>query len=336
MLRKIAEACLGQVYCDRHGIIRVEGTKPVSEQNFASASENANVSYVAQVVDGIEKPDAKYASLDGSWVLDGTYSLAPETEGPQMGWWGKQLAGADGSFVEPYPTLTVSFFPRAVAAVKVVGDSARGEYPVDYTIRVYDVSDNILSEQRVTGNDEVVSTVTIPENPTNATKIELQIQRWSHPGRQAKIIEFVDVVYKYEIGPNDYFQKNNPARYEEVANYIVVETQPVGPNGQRLPGVKVIAKDEESITENGLLRYEFPANPLVQTVEMAQEIADRLLETYKDPRRNLELDWRGNPALLLGNVVTITDNRERNDYKVVRQEIEFTGALRARLSGRRV
>lgn len=336
MLRLIAEACLGQVYCDRYGVIRIEGTKPVAEQNFVSASENANVSYPGQVVDGFDNPDGKYASLDGSWVLDGTYSLAPETEGPQMGWWGKQLSGPDCSFAEPYPTLTVTFFDRAIEAIKVIGDSARDEYPVDFTIRIFDNNDNLLSEQQVTGNAQVVTDILIPENPTNATKIELSIQKWSHPGRQAKILEFLNTIYKLEISPDDYFRKDNPLRYTEVANYIVVETQPVDSNGNKLPGMKVIAKDDESITENGLLRYEFPGNPLVQTVEMAEEIAGRLLEAFKNPRRNLELDWRGNPALLLGNVVTVVDSRERNDYKVVRQEIEYTGALRARLLGRRI
>src|SRR5690606_8004436 len=161
---------------------------------------------------------------------------------------------------------------------------------------IYD-NDYLLSMQQVTGNDQVVSTVVIPENPTNAAKIELSIQKWSHPGRQAKILEFLNTVYKLEISPNDYFSKDNPSRYAEVANYIVVETQPMDSNGNKLPGVKVIAKDDESITENGLLPYEFPGNPLVQTVEMAEEIAGRLLRTFKDPRRNLELDWRGNPAL---------------------------------------
>lgn len=336
MLRKIAEACLGQVYCDRYGVVRVEGTKPVFEQNIVSASENANVSYPAQVVDSIENPDGKYASLDGSWELDGTYSLTPETEGPQMGWWGKQLSGLDGSFAEPYPTLTVTFLDRAIEAVKVVGDSARGEYPVDFTVRIFDGNDNLLSEQQVTGNAQVATVVLIPENPTNAAKIELSIQKWSHPGRQAKILEFLNMIYKLEISPDDYFSKDNPLRYAEVANYIVVETQPVDSNGNKLPGVKIIAKDDESITENGLLSFEFPENPLVQTVEMAEEIAGRLLEIFKDPRRNLELDWRGNPALLLGNVITVVDSREKNDYKVVRQEIEYDGTLRARLTGRRM
>ena len=338
MLRKIAEACLGQVYCDRHGVVRVEGTKPITEQNIVSASENANVSYPSQVADGIENPDGKYASLDGSWVLDGSFVLAPgpeEIDTHQMGWWGKQLSGPDGSFAEPYPTLTVTFLNRAIEAVKVVGDSARGEYPVDFTIRIFDDNNNLLLKQQVTENTQMATVVQIPENPTNVAKIELSIQKWSHPGRQAKILEFLNTIYKLEISPNDYFSKDNPLRYAEVANYIVVETQPVDSNGNKLPGVKVIAKDDESITENGLLPFEFPANPLVQTVEMAEEIAGRLLEIFKDPRRNLELDWRGNPAVLLGDVVSVVDSREKNDYRVVRQEIEYTGALRARLTGRR-
>src|SRR5690606_13027691 len=208
--RKVAEACLGNVYCDRYGIIRVEGTKPVTEQNFVTASENANISYPSRVVDGIENPDGKYASLDSSWELDGSFGLAPETEGPQMGWWGKRLSGPDGSFAEPYPTLTVTFFDRAIEAVKVVGDSARGEYPVDFTIRIFDGNDNLLSEQQVTGNAQVATVVQLPENPTNATKIELSIQKWSHPGRQAKILEFLNTIYKLEISPDDYFSKDNP------------------------------------------------------------------------------------------------------------------------------
>lgn len=336
VLRKIAEACLGQVYCDRHGVIRVEGTKAIEEQNTVTASENANISYPSQVVDGINASDGKYASLDGSWVLDGSFILAPEVEGPQMGWWGKQLAGADGSFVEPYPTLTVSFHERAIEAVKVVGDSARVEYPVDYTIRIYDSNGNVLSAREVTENNQVENITPIPENPTNATKIELEIHKWSHPGRQVKILEFINTLQKLEITPEDYFRKDNPAQYKEVANYITVRTQPVDANGEELDGETIVAKDNQSITENGKLPFEFPDNPLVQTTEMAREIADRLLQLYKDPRRNLSLEWRGNPALLLGNIVTVTDNRERNEYKVVKQELQYSGALRARLDGRRM
>ena len=95
---------------------------------------------------------------------------------------------------------------------------------------------------------------------------------------------------------------------------------------------RAIARDEASITENGVLRYEFPANPLVQTLDQAQAIADALLASVKDPRRDIEVDWRGNPALLLGDRVTV----KGKDYHVIRQELEWTGVLSARLTGRKV
>jgi hypothetical protein len=337
-LRKVAEACLGQVYCDRLGVVRVEGTKARAEVKTAEVSEQANVSYPAQVLAEAEEPSAKWASLDGSWVLDGSYQIAPtsDTDDFVMGWWGAQLADAAGYFGQPYPSLSVSFAQRAIGSVRVVGDSRRGEYPVDFSIIVYDDFSNVLARHDITGNDQVARDIPVPENPTTATKITLEVQRWSHPGRQAKVVRFDEVPFKLEITPDDYFRKDNPARYAEVANYIEVTTQPIDSSGNKLEGTTVIAKDDDNITENGLLKFEFPENPLVQTVEMAQEIADRLLVEYKDALRNLELEWRGNPALLLGDVITVQDSRERNDYRVARQEIEYTGALRAQLSGRRV
>jgi hypothetical protein len=94
---------------------------------------------------------------------------------------------------------------------------------------------------------------------------------------------------------------------------------------------RAIARDEASILENGLLTYEFPANPLVQTLSQAQAIADTLLASVKEPRRDVEVDWRGNPALLLGDRVTV----KGKDYHVIRQEISWAGYMQARLTGRK-
>jgi hypothetical protein len=214
------------------------------------------------------------------------------------------------------------------------------------------------------------------------------------------------------ITPSDYFRKDNPVKWSEIANYIEVETQPLRPDvvqevcrsnepvpitaGQTktitvyynhtpcieatatlenaVSGVqitkatyyawgaditvtstntgtfelvinakplkvlnkeKAIAKDNASITDNGMLKYTFPANSLVQTREVAQKIANTLLAYYKDPRRDVEVEWRGNPALLLGDRIAVIDKNETNEYYVTKQELEFDGALRARLSGRR-
>jgi hypothetical protein len=94
---------------------------------------------------------------------------------------------------------------------------------------------------------------------------------------------------------------------------------------------RATARDETSITENGVLRFEFPANPLVQTLDQAQAIANALLASVKDPRRDVEVEWRGNPALLLGDRVTV----KGKDYHVIRQEISWAGYMQAKLTGRK-
>jgi hypothetical protein len=209
---------------------------------------------------------------------------------------------------------------------------------------------------------------------------------------------------------DDYFSKDNPVKWSEVANYIEVETQPLRPdvlqevyrsnevvsiaagetktvtayynnapcinaaaslsgtgsissatyyawgatvkvysaaagtfeltiNAQPLKILnkdKVVRQDADSIVDMGTLKYTYPGNPLVQTVAIAEIIADRLLAYYKNPRRDVEVDWRGNPAMLLGDRIKVTDKLEQNDYFVIKQELEFNGALNAKLSGRKV
>jgi hypothetical protein len=622
-----------------YGKVQIDYTDPFLDQSIEiQANEQANVSFPGQTADVVSEPFAKIASLDGSWVL-GTYALAPATEEEakthQMGWWGKQLAGADGAFTIPYPTLTAAFFSRPIRSLKVMGDNARGEYPVDFTISLYDEAENLLHQETVTGNSQVAWDKALDPVITQVVKMVLVITKWSHPGRQVKILEFITsvqetyegddillinfleekevsqgslpignissneidiklnnenrkfdvgntqsslygllkanrkikvwigvkqdggtkelvplgvfwsgdwkvpesdiyaqttgrdrlellrkstystsyvqqnktlyelaelvlldaglasedyyidpelstyvipyswfgeqshrealrkiaeaclgqvycdregiiriegpshmeniistskgvfflegvfpaevegVIEAYGIGPDDYYLKDNPLNWSQIANYIEVDTQPLRPDilqevyrsndpisisagqtksmtmfynsspcinavanledapaGCTITGAtyyawganievsssatgtftlvvdaqpmkilnkeKAIAQDENSIIDNGRLKYSFPANPLIQTLEMAQAIADKLLASFKDPRRDLELDWRGNPALLLNDLIVVPDYKDsRGYYYVTKNELEFDGTLRARLSGRR-
>ncbi len=602
-----------------YGKVVIDYTSPFLDQSIdVTTNEQANVSHSAQTADSVIEPLGKIASLDGSWVLDGSYELAPaspeEAELRQMGWWGKQLAGEGGVFASPYPTLSVAFYPRPITRLQVVGDSKRVEWPVDFGIRLYDGLNVLLHTEVVTGNTQIAWSKVLAEPITRVTKMILEITRWSHTGRQAKILEFftsiqetyegddillIDLVEEREIAdgslpvgnisaneidirlnnssrkfdagntasplyqtlkanrrirvwlgadtaegkeyvplgtfwsgdwsapeddvyahttgrdrlellrkstystsqvqinktlydlaeavfqdaglqsdehwidpelqqytvpysyfenqshrealrklaeacsgqvycdrdgvvriegpsylvgqalnaltvtPDDYFRKDNPVKWSEIANYVEVETQPLRPDvmqevyrsndpvsigaGQSrtitayyneppcieatasLEGApagcviesatyyawgadvkvssttagaftlvvnaktlkvlnkeKAVARDDESITDNGLLKYTFPPNPLVQTREVAQTIASTLLSTFKNPRRDIDIDWRGNPALELGDRISVIDRNEQNDYYVTRQEIKYAGALRAKLAGRRV
>jgi len=211
------------------------------------------------------------------------------------------------------------------------------------------------------------------------------------------------------ITRDDYFKKDNPNNYMQMANYIEVETQPLRPapteevyrsnepisinagetisitayyNAEpciepvaSIEGVgsiaevtyyswgadvkvtsstagefelvinakplkiqgaeKIVAKDDDSIRENGRIKYTFPKNPLVQTRAQAQKIADNLLAYFKDPRRDLTLEWRGNPALLLGDRIQVVDEYGGEDFFVTQQNIEYDGGLKVSMEGRK-
>ncbi|HHX29496.1 MAG TPA: hypothetical protein GX716_10895 [Firmicutes bacterium] len=595
----------------------IDYTDPFLDQSIeAVVSEEANVSYPVQVADSIAEPFAKIASLDGSCTLDGTYALAPDPDEAathQMGWWGSQLAGAGGAFSAPYPTLTVTHERRPVHTLRVTGDSKREEWPVDFTIDLYAADDTLLRTESVTGNTQVAWSMTLPTPVLDVAKQVLTITRWSHEGRQVKILEFftsiqetyladdlmsfnlleesevsqasipignisanevslalsnktrkfdidndqsplknllkvnrkvrlwigVDIDGTVEWVPlgvfwtlddwdspddelqatvtardrlellrkgtyqsshvltnvslgalaeivlqdaglvpseyhidaalysvivpyawfqpvshrealrliaeaglavvycdregivrmeafdsgglevamdfatgRDYFRTRTPVRPSQVINEVIVTTQPLRPaavpeevyrsneplsvgagqtvvvtvhynqppvieaaaslesppagvsivgatyygwgaevsiynangsaqqvtlviNGKPLSVMnkeRAVARDEQSIIENAVLRYEFPANPLVQTPAQAQPIADTLLASAKDPRRDIEIDWRGSPALLLGDRIRV----KGADYHVTANEIEWAGSLRETTTARRV
>lgn len=622
--------------------VTIDYTDPrVDQSTQITVSEQARISWPSQTADGLTKVPYMWASLDGSWLAGDMRRPMPDTAWLaaryQVGWWGQQLAGADGAFVAPYPTLVATHTPRAIHSIRVVGESMRGEYPTAFRIRLCDSGGVVLHEEVVANNTQMAWSMILQSPIPDVASQELEIRAWSHPGRQAKIVEFFssiqqayesdelvsirvleereisqgslpvgnisaneilvrisnedrrfdpdndssplyglikprrrirawlgaevgegiewvpmgtywatewdtpsdgleatvrgldrmeqlrtstysysdvwqdmtayalieeilrdaglskdeytidpvlyDVVLPwawmpvvshrealrlaaeasmavaycdregrvavvrpaihletalgtyymqgspfaieqaapagiYGIGPDDYYALRAPTAQAQVANEIVVTTQPrkigaVGeayrsaepilvpahsgvivtapygeapvieaaamledpPAGVTISSVSyyawgaeiaisnssdaavavilaitgrpltvsgaepVVARDLDSIDAIGLIRHEVPVNHLIQTPGQAQAIAEALLESAATPRRDVELDWRGNPALELGDVVSVMTDMDRgrqSAYTIIRQEIEWAGALGARLTGRRI
>ena len=253
-LRKIAEACLGQGYCDRDGVIRVEGPA------FLASKVTSDLALTSD--DYFRKDNPMKWSQIANYVEVETAPLKPDV--PQEVYRSNETVPIA---VGEIKTLTVHYNnPPCIEAVA----SLSGQ-PVNCTITA--------ATYYAWGASITVS------SPTNAGSFTLIVS-----ARPLKVL-----------------------------------------NRER-----AVAQDAASITDNGKLKFTFPSNPLVQTLSMAQTIANNLLASYKDPRRDIEMEWRGNPALLLADRVTVTDKNEQNDYFVTRQEIEWTGALRTKMSGRRV
>lgn len=174
-----------------YGKVQIDYTDPFLDQSITiTANDEATASHKEQVADALTEPAHKYAALDGTWVLDGTYSLAPANPlNGELGWWGATLAGTGGVFTAPYPMLTVAFTARPIDSLKVVADSKRAEYPVDFVIKLYDAVGTLLYTQTVTGNT-LVSWSTAITSVIGVAKMTLEISKWSHAGRCVKVLEF--------------------------------------------------------------------------------------------------------------------------------------------------
>lgn len=185
--------------------VTIDYTDPFLDQSIeVAANEQANISYPQQTADSVDAATYKWASLDGSWLLDGTYHLAPTPDllsQYQFGWWGTQLAGTGGVFATPYPALTVTHFPRPIHTLKVVGDTARGEYPIDFEVKLYAQDNTLLHTESITGNTQVSWSKTLASPILDVARQVLTITKWSHEGRQVKIIEFFTSIREtYETG----------------------------------------------------------------------------------------------------------------------------------------
>jgi len=191
---------------DRRQVIAkavIDYTDPNMDQSIEpSANEEANVSYPMQTADSVETPGKKWASLDGTCMPGDDWWPAPgDPKRGQTGWWGSTLAGEGGAFSAPYPTLTITHLPRPARALKVVGDDMRQEYPVDFDILLYAQDNTLLKTVTVTGNTEVKWSQPLTPWVLDVAKQVLTITRWSHEGRQAKIIEFFTSIREvYETG----------------------------------------------------------------------------------------------------------------------------------------
>jgi hypothetical protein len=101
--------------------------------------------------------------------------------------------------------------------------------------------------------------------------------------------------------------------------------------------VTVIAQDIDSINDNGKKTYEIDDNPLIQTETIAQKIADKCLALSKDPRRDLDMPWRGDPALTLGDRINVPDSKTTTaDFWVISNQLDWDGTLDGETKGKKV
>jgi hypothetical protein len=104
---------------------------------------------------------------------------------------------------------------------------------------------------------------------------------------------------------------------------------------------KVVVEDSISIVENGRIGYSYPENKLIQTEEAARLIANGLLTSYSRPRKDIAIEWIGNPALELGDSIKVYEYDKGSvqtigEFLVFKNKITFDGTLREATEGRKI
>ncbi len=114
---------------------------------------------------------------------------------------------------------------------------------------------------------------------------------------------------------------------DETVTEVTVAGKMLEVQGSRV----VVAQDAPSIAQNGKQSLSEPiSSEFWQDEARAQTVADAILETYRNPRRDIVMRARGNIAQLLGDRVEAVDSWYAGttaQYGIVGQDVSYDGGL---------
>jgi hypothetical protein len=182
---------MNQTFRKIYAKVRITYTDPYFSAGVTTAADAVgDYTYTDQTVDNVTTEAYKWFSLHRN-VLDGTYHPLPGDQSHSVGWWGTQLSdSATHVFVPTYPKLTITHAARTVESILVVGDDKLDEYPVDFTVKLYDAANVLQHTQTVTGNAYYYYDLPLSPTPTGIAKQELEITKWSRGDSVCKIAQF--------------------------------------------------------------------------------------------------------------------------------------------------
>ena len=163
----------------------------------SSANVEQSYSDASQVKDFSLRNEPLFATFEGNaWVLNSRYKfLADSAPYGDVGYVSSLISNSSQLFttnpaITPNPVITLSL--GSVHSVTIPGVSVtfapdRNEWAEEFKVRIYN-GVTLLSETVVTGNTEAFRLVDIIAF-TGYDKVEVEIVKWSLPGRRARVIE---------------------------------------------------------------------------------------------------------------------------------------------------
>ncbi|RKD22460.1 hypothetical protein SAMN02745883_00685 [Caminicella sporogenes DSM 14501] len=171
--------------------VEVTYTNPQQDNTLEIETSRMNVlSRKEQLYDGLKKPKYKYFFLFQN-KLDGTYH--PIGENSEIGWLDEKLSDENG-IVDPAAEITFRFKEsRSIVQLEVVGNIQNNNFPVDFSIKLYDDNDNLLYTENVVGNTDVDWIKDI--SPVHdVAKLVLRVTKISTPHVVCNILEMYPVI----------------------------------------------------------------------------------------------------------------------------------------------
>ncbi len=171
--------------------VRITYTDPYfSAGVVTSADAVGDYTYTDQTVDNVTTEEYKWFSLHRN-DLTAAYHPLPGDQSISVGWWGTQLSDfATRVFVPTYPKLTITHAARTIETLLVVGDDQLNEYPVNFTVKLYDAADVLQHTETVTSNGFCTWTQNLSPAHDGIAKQELEITKWSRGDSVCKIAQF--------------------------------------------------------------------------------------------------------------------------------------------------
>jgi hypothetical protein len=161
-----------------------------------------------------------------------------------------------------------------------------------------------------------------------------------------------NITAKLAITARDYLTRTHPENADELANdvtvfyrnYTIVDDKSTE-DGEP---IAVNMVDSDSINRLGVARYEYPDNELIQSEQIAKEIAGVIINAFSDTFRTQTLQTFGDPSLSILDVVEVPEFQKfnprenyvsvlrRGAYTVKRIQTEFDGSLRQNIECRKI
>lgn len=141
-----------------------------------------------QLNDNVRTQSYKFVTYENDrTLLDGSFVFADDNNSNwgQVGWISANQSNGSNVINE---TVTLTYgAAHTSAGVTVTFDALTGEYATDFTVTIYDASNNVLLTQSITGNTlvqrKIISAI------VGFKKITINITKWSVPYRYARIAE---------------------------------------------------------------------------------------------------------------------------------------------------